>query len=132
MTRSDRDAGNLTVYAATSPRNAPQVLELALAELRRVKLEPISEDELRRAKDHLRDSILLGMEGTGSRMFQLARHEMCFGRHLTLDEILEGIERVSRDDVLRLATEMLEGRSLGLTAVGNLQHLKPVREKLVA
>jgi predicted Zn-dependent peptidase len=127
-----RDAGNLSIYAATSPRNAPQVVELVLSELRRIKQEPVSQDELRRAKDHLRDNILLGMEGTGSRMFQLARHEMCFGRHLSLDEILGGVERVSQDDVLRLATEMIEGRSLGLTAVGNLRHLKPIREKLVA
>jgi predicted Zn-dependent peptidase len=129
---SYRDAGSLTIYAGTSPSNASQVVELVLAELRRLKQDPITGSELRRAKDHLKGSIMLGLEGTGSRMSQLARHEMIFGRHISLDEILDGIERVSRDDVLRLAIEMLEGRALGLTAVGNLQHLKSLEEKLVA
>jgi predicted Zn-dependent peptidase len=129
---SYRDAGNLTIYAATSPPNASQVVDLVMEELRRIRREPVSEDELRRAKDHLKGSIMLGLEGTGSRMTQLARHEMYFGRQISLDEILDGLECVNRDEVLRLAGEMLEGKSLGLTAVGNLEHFQPVRDRLVA
>jgi predicted Zn-dependent peptidase len=127
-----QDAGSLTIYAGTSPSKAAQVVDLVLLELRRIKREPVREDELSRAKQHLKGAILLGLEGTGSRMHQLARHEMCFGRHLSLDEILANLERVSREDILRLAAEMLDGRPLALTAVGNLEHLKPVQEKLVA
>jgi len=127
-----RDAGNLTIYAGTSPQNANQVVDLVLAELRRIKNEPVTEEELRRAKDHLKGSILLGLEGTGSRMSQLARDEMYFGRHVCVDEILEGIQCVQREDVLRLAGEMIEGRLLGLTAVGDIRQFKPIPEKLVA
>lgn len=129
---SYRDAGSLTVYAGTSPKNASQVVDLVLGELRHIRQNPITDDELRRAKDHLKGGIMLGLEGTGSRMSQLARHEMYFDRHISLDEILDGIERVTCDDVLRLATEMIGGRPLGLTAVGNLQHFRPVPEELVA
>jgi predicted Zn-dependent peptidase len=129
---SYRDAGSLTVYAGTSPQNASQVVDLVLDELRRIRHEPVTEEELRRAKDHIKGSIMLGLEGTGSRMSQLARHEMYFGRHISMDELLDGIERVTREEVLRLATEMLEGRSLGLSAVGNMEHFNPVHEKLVA
>lgn len=127
-----RDAGSLTIYAGTSPANASKVVELVLSELRRIKSEPVREDELSRAKQHLKGGILLGMEGTGARMHQLARHEMSYGRHISLDEILAGLEQVNREDILRLSAEMLDGRPLGLTAVGNLEHLKPVQEKLVA
>jgi predicted Zn-dependent peptidase len=127
-----RDAGNMTVYAGTSPQNASQVVDLVMEELRRIRHDPVSGEELRLAKDHIKGSIMLGLEGTGSRMSQLARHEMYFGRHISLDEILDGIEQVTQDDVLRLAGEMLEGRSLGLTAVGHLEQFKPARERLVA
>ncbi len=127
-----RDAGNLTIYAATSPQSCAQVVELVLVELRRIRREPVGDKELRRAKDHLKGSIMLGLEGTGSRMSQLARHEMYFGRQISLDETLAGIESVNREEIMRLAAEMFEERPLGLTAVGNLADLKPLPEQLVA
>lgn len=127
-----RDAGTLTIYAASSPENASLVVDLTMEELRRIKKEPVTEEELVRAKEHLKGSILLGLEGTGARMSHLARHEMYFGRYVPLDEILSGIEKVSKDDVLRLAGEIFDGRALGLTAVGNLSRFKPLRDKLVA
>jgi len=127
-----RDAGNLTIYAATSPENSSQVVELVLDELRRIRREPVPSEELRRAKDHLKGSFMLGLESTGARMSQLARDEMYFGRQLSLDEVLLGIEAVHPEDVIRLAGEMFEQRPLGLTAVGNLKQFKPLPERLVA
>ena len=127
-----RDAGNLTIYAATSPQNSSQVVELVLNEMRRIRREPVPWVELRRAKDHLKGSLMLGLEGTGARMSQLARHEMYFGRQVSLDEILQGIETVQTEDVMRLAGEMFEDRPLALTALGNLEQLKPLPEQLVA
>ena len=126
------DAGNLTIYAGTSPQNSGQVVELVLDELRRIRRVPVGDEELRRAKDHLKGSIMLGLEGTGSRMSQLARHEMYFGRQISLDETLAGIENVNREGIMRLAGELFEERPLGLTAVGNLADLKPLPEQLVA
>ncbi|MGH9463742.1 MAG: M16 family metallopeptidase, partial [Vicinamibacteria bacterium] len=127
-----RDAGTLTIYAATSPQNSAQVVELVLEELRRIRREPVVGAELRRAKDHLKGSFMLGLEGTGARMSQLARHEMYFGRQIPLDEVLHGIETVQAEDVMRLAGEMFEGRPLALTALGNLEQFKPLPEQLVA
>ena len=128
---SYRDAGALTVYAATSPENAGRVVELVMDELRRVKREPVSAEELRRAQEHLKGSTLLSLEGSTARMSNLARQEMYFDRFITSDEVLEGIARVSREDVFRLASEILDGRGLGLTAVGNPSNFKPTDEQLV-
>jgi predicted Zn-dependent peptidase len=125
------DAGVLTVYAATSPANAARVAALVVQELRRLRAEPIGADELQRAKEHLKGSILLGLEGTVSRMSNLARQEMIFGRHISLDEFLSGFDGVSRESVHRLAGEMLNGKRIGLTAVGQLDHFKPEREQLI-
>ena len=49
-------------------------------------------DELRRAKDHLKGSLMLSLESTSSRMSHLARQELYFGRHYTLDEMLAAID----------------------------------------
>ena len=49
---------------------------------------PVPADELRRAKDHLKGSLMLSLESTSSRMSHLARQDIYFGRHFTLDEML--------------------------------------------
>ena len=51
-------------------------------------------------------------------MSHLARHEIYFGRHFTLDEILAGIERVSADDVRRVARDLFRDAGLVATVVG--------------
>src|SRR5215468_5962422 len=86
------DAGALTIYAGTSLDSVDEVVRLSLEELRRMKGERLPDEELRRAKDHLKGSLMLSLENTGSRMSHVARQEIYFGRTFKLDEILGGIE----------------------------------------
>ena len=72
-----------------------EVVDLCLAELRALKQTPVPESELRRAKDHLKGSLMLSLENTASRMSHLARQEIYFDRQFGLDETLEGVERVN-------------------------------------
>ena len=67
----------------------------------------MGEEELRRAKDHLKGSLMLSLESTSSRMSNLARQEMYFGRFFTLDELVESIEAVSAGDVQRDRADVL-------------------------
>ncbi|HEX8184737.1 MAG TPA: insulinase family protein, partial [Blastocatellia bacterium] len=94
------------------------------------KFEPVSEAELQRAKDQLKVSIMLSLESTSARMSNLARQEIFFGRQFTLDEILERIERVTVDDVQRIATEIFRGDELAITAIGQLESLDLDREQI--
>ena len=64
-----------------------------------MKQAPVPDAELRRAKDHLKGSLMLSLENTASRMSHLARQEIYFERHFGLDETLAGVERVTPDDV---------------------------------
>jgi predicted Zn-dependent peptidase len=118
------DAGILSVYAGTSLDSVDEVLRLTLAELRRLMGERLTDHELRHAKDHLKGSLMLSLESTGSRMSHLARQEIYFGRHFGLDEIIEGIESVDSDHVQKIANEVFSG---GLTAsvLGNLGKYRP-------
>jgi len=75
-------------------------------------------EELRRAKDHLKGSLMLSLESTSSRMSNLARQEIYFDRQFSLDETLEGIEQVSADDVMRVSRELFANGSLGATVLG--------------
>jgi predicted Zn-dependent peptidase len=122
------DAGSLTVYAATGPDALSEVLRLVVDELRCLKDETVPDQELSRAKDHLKGSLALTLESTGSRMSHLARQEIYFGRHLSLDEIQEAIGAVQGSDVQRIAADLFGGE-LTLSLLGNLAgfQLDPAR-----
>jgi predicted Zn-dependent peptidase len=125
-----RDTGCLSIYAGTSVESARKVVESITKEFRELKEQQVSDEELRRAKDHLKGSLMLGLESTGSRMSNLARQEMYFGKFFTLDELLESIEVVTADDVRRIAQTFFDPKQIALTILGNLEKFKIGREDL--
>jgi predicted Zn-dependent peptidase len=118
------DAGLLSIYAGTSRESAPEVIRLTLEEIRRLREEPLVEEELRRAKDHIKGGLVLSLESSGARMNHLARQEIYFGRQFPLEEILAGIEAVGASGVLRVATDVFDGR-LGASLLGDLRGWRP-------
>ena len=108
----------LTVYAGCAADKIAEVVDLSLAEFRAIRDTRVSVEELRRAKDHLKGSLMLSLESTSSRMSHLARHELYFHRHFTLDETLDAIERVTREDVQRIAQDLFRAGALVATVVG--------------
>lgn len=124
------DVGCLSVYAGTSTENFRRVVHLVMEEFHTLKAVPLNAEELKRAKDYLKGSLLLGLESTTSRMANLARQEMVFGRHISLDEIAAGIDAVTSDDVLAVAREIFAGERIALTALGPLNGVKVRRRDL--
>jgi predicted Zn-dependent peptidase len=98
------DTGLMYVYAATDEKNFSKVLKSILKELREVKKHGVTEEELRRSKDHLKGSLMLSLESTSSRMNRLAKHELHLGSFLTIDEMLASIDGVRHDEVQALVT----------------------------
>ena len=125
-----RDAGNITIYAGCANEAVGQVIDLCVEELRGLKKATVPEAELRRAKDHLKGSLMLSLENTASRMSHLARQEIYFDRHFGLDETLAGVERVTDADLLRVASDLFANGSLAATVLGNVNGLQIPRERL--
>ena len=63
-------------------------------ELARVRDEPVGEDELRRAREHVKGRLALSMESTGARMNRLGRSVLMDTPLLSLDETIERLEAV--------------------------------------
>src|SRR5690606_12521108 len=110
--------GNLTIYAGCANEAIEEVVDLCVAELRALKQAPVPEAELKRAKDHLKGSLMLSLENTASRMSHLARQEIYFERHFGLDETLAGVEAVTAEDVQRVANELFSGRACAAMVAG--------------
>ena len=87
-------------------------------------------EELRRAKDQLKGSLLLSLESSTARMSNLARQEMYFGQFIDIDEIIRSIETVTAPDLVTLANEFFRTEAIAVTVLGNLDGFKLTREQL--
>ncbi len=115
------NGGYEAIYAACAPKNLRRVLDLTLAEMRKIKGEGVTAEELAASKLHLKGSILLSLESTISRMSGIARQEYYFGRQYSADEIIEHIDAVTLDDIRNVAGTIVDADSLSLTLIGNLK-----------
>ena len=125
-----RDTGCMAIYAGTSIETAGQVIQSIVKELREIKENLVPADELRRAKDHLKGSFMLGLESTFSRMSNLARQELYFKRFFTLDEMLQSIEEITAEQVQQIAREFFDPKNITLAMLGNLGDFQVRREDL--
>jgi predicted Zn-dependent peptidase len=113
-----RDTGLFYVYAGTDPANFDKVLKALMKEIRGLKKDGVTAEELSRAKDHLKGSLMLSLESTSSRMNRLASHEMRFGSFMTMDEMLAAIDLVQMDEVDALVHRVLDEEQLSLLTLG--------------
>jgi predicted Zn-dependent peptidase len=125
-----RDTGSMTIYAGCANTAVEELIDVVIAELRRLKDEAMPGPELQRAKDHLKGSLMLNLESTSSRMSHIARQEIYFDRHFSLDETLDGVERVTTVDVQRVAKDLFSDGSVAATVVGAVNGLQIPRERL--
>jgi predicted Zn-dependent peptidase len=126
-----RDTGSLSIYAGVSLDKAKQALALTISELRRLKQETVPDAELKHAKDQMKSNIVLGLESSSSRMSNLARQQMYFGRFFGVDEIEREINRVTPEDLQRISQELFRSEAIAMTLLGNLGTLKIDRADLV-
>jgi len=127
-----RDAGMLSVYGATTLKNAPQLVRSVMAEIRSLKSDLVTDEELRRAKDHLKGALLLSLESTGARMSHIARHHLYFDRFFTPDELIVLLEAVTREEVREVAHEFFRPGQIAATVLGPLNSFKLTAEDLAA
>ena len=124
------DAGMMTVYAGTAKETVGKVIDLVIQEFRELKDTLVTEEELLRAKNHLKGSLMLSLESTSARMSNLARQELYFRRFYSLDEILAGIETVTREEIQAIAREFFRPEQIAVTALGPLNGFTLDRARL--
>ncbi|MEJ5186245.1 MAG: pitrilysin family protein [Candidatus Geothermincolales bacterium] len=113
-----RDTGLMAVYAGTSPSNTKRVVQEIQEELRKLAEEGVSDEELSRAKNHIKGSIVLGLEDSGGRMTRLGKSEIYGGEILSLDRLLERLEGVTVEQVNDLAERLFSQGKTALAVVG--------------
>ncbi|MEN8238298.1 MAG: pitrilysin family protein [Actinomycetota bacterium] len=103
------DAGASAVYVGTMPSQAAEVLSLVRDEITKVINEGITDEELERAKGHVKGALALGLEDANSRMSRLGRTEIVGMEHISVDETVERISAVTNEDIMEVAKVAYSG-----------------------
>ncbi len=108
FTQSYTDSGIWGVYVGTDKDYVEHVHELVVAELNKISEELIPEKELSEAKSQLKGKLLLSQENTSNRMMRLAKSELYFDRFVTLDELVENIDSVTAEQILKFSKDFFD------------------------
>jgi len=112
------DTGQVGLYVGTRPDNLAAAVEVIARELERLRREPVSAEELARAKENLKGRVVLSLESTGARMNRLGSHILGGVPLLSVDELISRIDAVSREQLLALATELFAPERLSVAGIG--------------
>jgi predicted Zn-dependent peptidase len=112
------DGGQVGIYVGTREDNVAKALEVIGGELERICAEPVGDDELRRAREHVKGRLALSMESTASRMNRLGRSLLMDTPLLTLDETIERLDAVDAGQLEALAQELYPATNMSAAAIG--------------
>ncbi|MBX4204774.1 MAG: insulinase family protein [Candidatus Doudnabacteria bacterium] len=124
------DAGNFAVSAGLKIQNVNQALDIILEELRKVKTQGISKAELSKAKEYIKGKIALAMEDPHDKLEWYLGQEAFMGRVRTIKQTFEEFEKVTLEDVSRVASQIIRTECLNLALVGPFTDKKVFEKKL--
>ena len=111
-------AGELLADAAVDPARAQETLSALLAELAKIRDDGVEAEELARAKEFAKGRLLLRMEDTRAVSDWLGAQELLTGHIRTADDVVDLIDAVTEEDLLRVARKLLVADQLNLAVVG--------------
>ncbi len=116
--RRYQETGAFVVSAGVDNKKVKEAIEVILKELEKISKEPVSADELRRAKDFYLGQLELGLENSMNQMLWAGENVVTLGRIRTVEEVLKRVEAVNPDHIRRVAQNLFKTSSLNLAIVG--------------
>ena len=117
---SHSDTGGLVVTSGTTPDKFEQAISIIMAELKKLKHEPPTMEEIVAARTQLKGNILLSLESSDNVMSKLAKNEIYLGGYQPVEEIVSALESVTRERLLSLANELFDDRYFTIQLLGDL------------
>ena len=111
------EAGLFSIYAGTTPSNAKEVVRVARGQMEDLASGGLTDEELERAKGHVRGSLVLSLEDTSGRMSRIGRGEISHGEIMSVDELIARTEAVTKEDAVAVAADVFS-RPMALAVIG--------------
>lgn len=115
-----KDVGLMTIYAGTSASQLERVIETVTGELKDLKKNGVTAEELFRVKEQMKGNFILSMEGTGSRMSSTGKSELLLGKTFTQQETLDNIDAVNMESLSEMIDRIIDLDNMAITVLGNV------------
>jgi len=115
---ADTDTGYLVTLAGVDNSRVEKAISNILKEYKKICRAKVSVAELKKAKENLKGKISLGLETSDSRAFFCAGQELLENKILTPEEIFRKIDKVSVNDILKVARDIFRADRLNLALIG--------------
>jgi predicted Zn-dependent peptidase len=120
------DTGSAGIYLGTEPGRAQAAVEATMAELHRICEQPVGADELTKAREYLKGRLLLRLEGTGSLATWLGGQELLTGQILQPAEIIDRLDAITADDIMRVAADTYARQPLRMAVIAPMEDEAPL------
>jgi predicted Zn-dependent peptidase len=124
------DTGTFGIHAGFDPEDGERVVRAILDQLDRVATDPVTPDELERARAYTRGRLELRMEDSGAVAGWIGSGEALLPRILTVDEVIERLEAVTIDDLLAVAQRYIAPAEARLAVLGPFRSRAPFTRAL--
>jgi len=106
------DVSSFGVYLSTNNNMIEKAISLILKEFKKLREIKVSDKELKKSKESIKGSLIIGLENSSHRMITMAQSELYFNRIKSVDEILKEIDSVTKEQIIEAAYDLLTESSL--------------------
>lgn len=126
------DCGYFSVRAGvdTDKKKIEKTVKVILGEIGKIRARGVSEKELKKAKDNLRGKMALTLESSDEVASYLAGQELSRREIKTPEQILAKIDKVGKNDILRVARNIFVDEKLNLALIGPVEDGKFLEKML--
>jgi len=115
---SNPDTGHLTTQAGVDNKNVERAISVILREYRKISQKRIPAKELKKAKEYIKGKTALELESSDAQAAFYAGQELLENKILTSEEIFKKIDKVSINDILKVAKDIFQPQKLNLALIG--------------
>ena len=120
---SYKETGLFHIYAAMNPSQTPTVMKKIYQIINEVKKKGVTPEELTMTKEQIKTELILGNESAKSRMNANGKSVLNRGRIVSIEELIEGLERVTAENVLDFANRYFDLKNASISFVGNMNEV---------
>ncbi|KKP72741.1 MAG: Peptidase M16 domain protein [Candidatus Moranbacteria bacterium GW2011_GWE2_35_164] len=129
-TESYQEAGYLATSAGVEHKNLAKAVETILKEYKKIASRKVTAQELQKAKDYVKGKSVMGLESSDSVASFLIGQEIRKEKILTPKDIFKKIDKVTQEDILRVAKDIFRNEKLNLALTGPHKRTKELEEIL--
>ncbi len=125
-----KDTGMFYIYLALSPANLLQAMQITLNILDQIRQKGVTAEELQRAKEKDKGSLLLSLENITARMSRASKQEIYLGRQISIEESVAEIEKITLEEIAETASQLLDYHNFTAVTVGKWNNPDPLNQLL--